>query len=103
MTQNKFDYLVEAIHLDAAGKLENVRLYERRGPSFSDRIIISREQLVRQLKAGKKVVAGSRQAYLASTFSLTGDIMLSGSKDSPVLVLGEEPANEDSLPGIPIF
>ncbi len=61
MAQIKFDYLIEAIHYTPDGVLEKVRLYEKRGPSFSDHILISRDQLIHILKSGKKVVTGSRQ------------------------------------------
>ena len=103
MAQNKFDYMIEAIHYTADGVLEKVRLYEKRGPSFSDRVMISRDQLIHILKSGKKVVSGTRKAYLGSTFDLTGEIQLSGSKDAPTIVLGEEPSSQDQLAGLPIF
>ena len=103
MAQNKFDYLVEAVHYSPTGELEKIRLYERRGPSFSDRIIINRNQLIRVLIAGKKVVVGNRIPYLASTFNQTGEIQLSGSKDAPVLVTGGVISSQDSLAGIPVY
>jgi hypothetical protein len=103
MPQIKFDYLIEAIHYSPDGVLEKVRLYEKRGPSFSDRVMMNRDQLIHILRTGKKVVTGSRQAYLGSTFTLTGEIQLSGSKDVPTIVLGEEPSRQDSLAGLPIF
>ncbi len=103
MAQIKFDYLVEAIHYSPSGELEKVRLYERRGPSFSDRVIINRDQLISYLLAGKKVAAGNRVSSLASTFNQTGVIQISGSKEDPVLVMGGEIALKDSLSGIPVY
>lgn len=103
MTQIKFDYLIEAVHYSSAGDLEKIRVYERRGPSFSDRIIIDRNTLISALSAGKKVVSGSRVPYLASTFDITGELHLAGSKENPSVVLGDEISNQDSLPGIPVF
>ena len=103
MAQTKFDYLVEAIHYSPSGELEKVRLYERRGPSFSDRVIITRDQLISYLLAGKKVAAGNRVSSLASTFNQTGVIQLSGPKEAPVLVMGGEIASNDSLSGIPVY
>jgi len=103
MTQIKFDYLIEAVHYSAAGDLEKIRVYEKRGPSFSDRIIVDRETLVNVLASGKKVVSGSRLPYLASTFNVTGELQLAGPKESPILVMSEEASVRDSLPGIPVF
>ncbi len=103
MPNIKFDYLIEALHYSPYGELQNIRVFERRGPSFSDRLILSRAQLVDLMQAGKKVVAGKRQSYLASTFDVIDFVQLSGTKDTPVIVLGEEPASEDRLPGIPVY
>ena len=94
MTQTKFDYLVEAIHYSPTGELEKIRLYERRGPSYSDRIIINRDELIQYLIAGKKVAAGNRVSFLASTFTQTGVIQISGPKEAPVLVMGGEIASK---------
>lgn len=103
MAQTKFDYLVEAVHYSQAGELEKIRLYERRGPSFSDRIIINRDELIQYLVAGKKVAAGNRISFMASTFNQTGEIRISGTKEAPVLVMGGDIASKDSLPGIPVY
>jgi hypothetical protein len=103
MAQIKFDYLVEAMHYSPTGELEKIRLYERRGPSFSDRIIINRDELIHYLVAGKKVAAGNRVSLMASTFNQTGEIQISGSKEDPVLVMGGEIASKDSLSGIPVY
>lgn len=103
MTQTNFDYLIEAVHYSATGVLEKIRVYEKRGPSFSDRIIVDRDTLVNLLASGKKVVSGSRLPYLASSFNVTGELQLAGPKESPILVMSEEAADRDSLPGIPVF
>lgn len=103
MTQSKIDFIVEAVHYSPSGDLEKVRLYERRGASYSDRVVYSREELIQVLISGKTVMAGNRQPYLASTFNLTGGIQLAGTQDVPVIVLGDEPSAKDSLPGIPRF
>lgn len=103
MTQIKFDYLIEAVHYSSTGVLEKIRVYEKRGPSFSDRIIVDRDTLVNVLTSGKKVVSGSRLPYLASTFNVTGELQLAGPKESPVLVMSEGVSDRDSLPGIPVF
>jgi len=103
MAQTKFDYLVEAVHYSPDGELEKIRLYERRGPSFSDRIIINRDQLIQYLVAGKKVAAGNRISFMASTFNHTGEIRISGTKEAPVLVMGGDITSHDSLTGIPVY
>ena len=103
MTQLKIDYVVEAVRFSPSGDLEKIRLYERRGASYSDLVVYTREELIRALESGKTVMAGNRKPYLASTFNLTGGIQLAGTRDVPVVVLGDDPSAEDSLPGIPRF
>ncbi len=76
MAQVKYDGVIEAVRYAPPGRVAVVRAYERRGPTFSDRILISREELVRQLQAGKRFVAGERQAQMASTFTVASAICL---------------------------
>ena len=48
----KFDVVIEAVRYKS-GKIELVRAYERRGPSFSDRVLLDRKTLLERLKDGK--------------------------------------------------
>jgi len=98
----KYDLMIEAIRLSASGQLEAARLYQRRGSSYSDRTIFTRQQLLDQLTAGKRVAAGNRQPRLASTFIIIGEIIRCG-KENPSLCLSDDPSNADRLPGIPFF
>jgi hypothetical protein len=98
----KYDFMIEAIRMSHSGQLEAARLYQRRGASYSDRIILTRPQLLEQLAAGKRIAAGSRQHRLASTFTVSAEIIRYG-KEKPVLCLAEETASADHLPGIPFF
>jgi hypothetical protein len=98
----KYDFMIEAIRLTISGQLESARLYQRRGSSYSDRIIFTRLQLLDQLTAGKRIAAGSRQPRLASTFTVIGEIVRCG-KENPSLCLSDDPASADRLPGIPFF
>jgi len=103
MTTTKYDLVVEAVRYSPAGEIEKARLYERRGASYSDMVIRSRADLVKTLQAGKTVLAGKRQHQLASTFESIGMLRLSGSKETPVFVFGEDDAIKDTLPGLPLF
>ena len=79
----KNDYVIEAVHYLPRGQVDYVRLYERRGPSFSDRVIFNRSKLISVLQRKKKVVIGQRQSGLASTFVTTSEVFLGGTKDHP--------------------
>ena len=68
MPTKNFDLLIDSVHYSANGKIEYVRCFERRGPSFSDNLILTRDQLISMFKDGKVIVTGSREPYLGSTF-----------------------------------
>jgi hypothetical protein len=74
----KYDGVVEAVRYDADGRVDVVRIYERRGPTWSDRIIIKRDELVKRIKAGKKYFSGTRKTGLAGTFEVAAELRLVG-------------------------
>jgi hypothetical protein len=103
MAQKKFDGVIEAVRFTPDGKLELARVYERRGPTFSDRILLTREELVQRLKAKKVYYLGCRTPYLASTFEVGQQVKLSGSVGNEVIVAGVSSATRDQLEGAPQF
>ena len=104
MAQVKYDGVIEAVRYAPPGRVAIVRAYERRGPTFSDRVLISREELVRRLQAGKRFVSGERQPLLASTFTVTAAIRLVGKDGQKYLAAADAPlTGSDSLVGVPLF
>ena len=104
MAQGKFDGLIEAVRYAPAGQVAVVRAYERRGPTFSDRVLISREELVRRLQAGKRFVTGERQLLLASTFTVNSTIRLVEKDGQQYLATPDAPGTAvDCLAGVPLF
>lgn len=104
MRTKKLDGLVEAVRYGADGDIVAARMYERRGPTFSDWKIISREELVKRLKKGQTIAAGERKIYLASTFQVQFPIRLAGEKGKEKLVTTQEtPPPHDRLDGVPVF
>ena len=102
MTKQKFDGLVEAVRYTPEGDVDWVRAYERRGPTFSDVILIQREELVKRIKAGKKFVTGQRKVYYASEFELSGTVHLAEKGGKTVLVVNEGSSNRDHLDGVSV-
>ena len=88
MAKTKFDGLIEAVRYSADGKIDVVRAYERRGPTFSDHVLINRANLVERLKKGEKFVTGQRREFWGSEFdsaktvSLTGEIISTNAASS---------------------
>jgi hypothetical protein len=103
MAKQKFDGIVEMVHYAPDGQVAWVRAYERRGATFSDHVLIPRQELVNKLKQGKRFLAGRRQEFLASTFEASQPVQLRAQNGQEVLVVGDVQSEKDNLQGIPIF
>ncbi len=101
MAREKYDGVVEAVHYSPDGKIAWVRAYERRGPTFSDRVLIDRNLLITKLKAGKKFYAGQRVPQEASTFDIFSPIKLIHDNGCDLIVTGDQRGDRDSLAGVP--
>ena len=96
---DKLDGVIEAVRFTSGGKIEWVRAYERRGPTWGDHVLLDRDTLVARLEAGKRFYAGKRITNHASEFELGERIQLSG---TAVVTEGSE-AKKDQLAGVPLL
>ena len=103
MAKAKFDGVVEAVHYDPDGRVNWVRAYLRRGQTFSDIVLLDRQSLVEQLKIGKRIMAGKRIPYYASTFDVAKPLRLIKRDKQELLVTGEISVNKDCLEGVPVI
>ena len=97
----RFDGVIEAVRYKGS-KIEWVRAYERRGATFSDRVLIDRPSLIAQLQKGKRFVTGQRKALLASTFEVGKAVILAG-KNGDQVVTTLDQVDRDRLEGVPAF
>ena len=97
----KFDGVVVAVRYKS-GQIQYVRAYERRGASFSDYLLLPRNELLKRLKSGRKFVTGKRKPLLASTFDVGKDIQLISSNSHEIVATRPDAAS-DELEGTPIF
>jgi hypothetical protein len=102
MAKQKFDGVIEVVRYTPEGLIAMVRAFERRGATFSDRVLWTRAGLVERLKAGQKIVIGSPQLYLASTFTVGAPVRLVRSRNGEVIVTGKEISDHDRLDA-PLF
>ena len=102
MAKQKIDGVIEAVRYAPDGSVAWVRAYERRGPTYSDVVILPREELVKRLQAGKQFTLGQRKEYLASEFILGLPLRLQTQGDVSLLVTNDSPANRDHLDGAPL-
>ena len=99
----KYDGVIEAVRYAQDGKIALVRIYERRGPTWSDRVLLNREQFIEQLKTKKKFMIGQRVDMLGGTFDVSSAIRLSGKGDQALIQSGNSKADCDCLDGAPLF
>jgi hypothetical protein len=103
MAQKKFDGLVEVVRYLQSGLIDCVRVYERRGPTFTDRILLDRETLLARLKEGKQYVTGRRVPQFGSTFEVDERIKAIKSTNGEFITAGKSLDDRDDLKGTPIF
>jgi len=101
MAKQKIDGVIEAVHYEPEGRIKWVRAFLRRGATYSDWLILDRQSLIEQLKAGKKFYAGKRIEYLASTFDLGDPVSLMTDNGGEVITLGKTVSNKDQLSPLP--
>ena len=97
----KIDGVIEAVHYKN-GQIVQVRVYERRGFTYSDRVLLDRKTLTERLESGKHFVTGSREELMASTFTLGKPVFLTG-ENGQRFVSTREGAVADELEGVPVF
>lgn len=103
MAKIKYDGVVEAVHYKPNGEVDWVRAYERRGPTFSDHVLIKRDDLVERLKSGRKFLVGSRMPFKASTFDVTQPLRLVKVGEGEAIVVGQSQDERDQLEGVPVI
>ena len=95
------DGVIEAVRYKN-GQIVAVRAYERRGATYSDRLMLDRKTLLERLQKGQQFVSGSRQDLMASTFSLAKPIKLRQADDREFIATAENAA-KDELENVPLF
>lgn len=103
MAKNKYDYVVEAVHYNPDGQVEWVRAFERRGPTFSDHVLIERKSIIERLKAGNNFMVGKRVPRMGGTFEVSVPLRLVNASGKEVLVTGDQQADQDHLEGVPVL
>jgi len=97
----KIDGIIEAARYKN-GQIVVVRAYERRGASFSDRVLIERKDLLERLKDGKQFLTGVRKEFWGGTFDegKSVKVVSNGDKD---FISTRDGANSDELEETPVF
>ena len=97
----KIDGVIEAARFKN-GQISLVRVYERRGFTYSDWVLLDRKSLVERLQKGKQFVTGSREDLLASTFRTQKPVKLIRTNGHEFIATREQ-ARNDELENVPFF
>jgi hypothetical protein len=97
----KIEGVIEAVRYKN-GQLRLVRAYERRGATFSDRVLLERKTLLLRLQKGQQYLTGSREEFYASTFKIGKPVLIVKLDDRELLATYEN-ATRDELENIPVF
>jgi hypothetical protein len=103
MTKKMIDGVIETVRYDPEGKVDLVRVYEKRGPTFSDVVILTRDQIIQKLRTGKRFYVGDRISLQASTFKLGKLAFLSGPAGHEVIITQVGGKDQDNLHDAPLF
>jgi len=98
----KFDGVIEAVRYKN-GQIEVVRAFERRGATFSDHIMVTRNELLERLKKGQKFVVGKRREFLASTFDIQDKPVQVLDRNGKEIITTRADADHDELEQAPVF
>lgn len=98
---DKFDVVIEAVRYKN-GQIVTVRAYERRGATFSDRVLLDRKMILDRIKNKKVFVTGQRKILLASTFEVGKPVKLTKQDDREVISTNNN-ITRDELEGVPVF
>jgi hypothetical protein len=101
-SRRKIDIVLVAVrYADDGRQMELVRGFERRGPVWSDLVLLDRSTLIELVGAGRRVVTG-REKELPGDFEVLAPVRIM-ERDGHVLVMaGAHSAGDDSL-GLPRF
>jgi hypothetical protein len=103
MADQKYDGVVEAVHYAPDGQVDWVRTYLRRGPTWSDHIIMRRQDLINEIKAGRKMMLGRRVQYMAGTFEVSKSVKVGGADGQEYLFTSYSSNNRDHMEGVPVI
>lgn len=103
MADQKYDGVVEAVHLAPDGQVDWVRGYMRRGPTWSDRIIMHRQDLIDEIKAGRRILLGKRVQYMGGSFEVSKSIKIGRADDQEYLFTSYSSTKRDHLEGAPVI
>jgi hypothetical protein len=103
MAKQKYDGVIEAVHYEPDGMIKWARVYLRRGSVFTDRILLDRQRLLSDLKAGKNYLVGQRVVGLGSVFEVTKPLRVEQINAQEVITTAEALPHQDNIVNVPVI
>jgi len=91
----QIDGVIESVRYKN-GQITHVRAYERRGKTYSDRVMLDRKTLLERLQNGQQYAIGSREEFYGSTFKIGKPVTLV-KQDGREFLATRENADHDEL------
>lgn len=98
----QIDGVIEAVRYKN-GQIMVVRAYERRGKTYSDRVLLDRKTLLERVQKGQQYVIGSREEFRASTFKTGKSVMIVKQDEREFLATLDNTSHHDELEEAPLF
>ena len=102
MAEQRWDGVIETVHYAPNAQIDWVRAYERRGATYSDVVLIRRDELIRKLQSGRKFASGQRVSNLAGTFTGLEPVRLEMAGGATYVVCGSSQNAHDDLGKTPV-
>jgi hypothetical protein len=102
MKKEKIDGVVETVHYAQDGQVAYVRAYQRRGTTFSDVVLIKRDELVKLIKAGSIYYTGERICGMGTEFKTFDKLQVVPSVEGEMLLTASS-GKQDNLGSTPLL
>jgi hypothetical protein len=86
MKKEKIDGVIETVHYALDGQIAYVRAYQRRGTTFSDVVLIKREDLIKLIHSGEQYYTGERICGMGSEFKTFEKLQVVPSPEGEVIL-----------------
>ena len=100
MKKVQIDGLIESVHYSPDGQIAYVRAYQRRGSTFSDVVLIKREDLVRLINSGLQYYTGERLWAMGTEFKTYEKLQVVPSPEGNMILTAPN-GTRDDLGGTP--
>jgi hypothetical protein len=102
MTKERIDGVVEIVHYAQDGQVAYVRAYQRRGTTFSDVVLIQRDDLVKLIKSGCNYFTGERILGMGTEFKIFEKLQVVPSQEGEMLLTAAA-GNRENLGSVPLL